>query len=686
MEGIMNIKFAICLFLSLVFISALSLFLIPSFALCATFCVSDATELQTALTTAESNGEDNTIKIVQGTYNGNFTYASTEGYGLTVEGGYTQDCASRTIDLANTILDGGGTDTVLALVSQGAATFSMEGLTFQKGNASTVDDGGGLYARTDGSVTLTDNTFTRNTASQYGGGAYVTAPNTVPLSNNTFVGNTAKSGGGIYVRANAEPPPTLTTTLTNNIFTGNTATSGNGGGTCVGNNATLTNNTFTGNTATDWEFRAYGGGVYAGGSATLTNNTFTSNRITATSLANGAYGGGVYAGSSTTLTNNTFTGNTASCQSTRWGCNSYGGGAYTNRYCNLTNNTFTENTADDGGGVYVYILWRYPSTLTNNVFTDNIANISGGGLYVRTEDDVTLTNNILTGNTATTGSGGGAYASSIYSHNSVLTNNIFGGNTANTNGGGFYISSGGNVTITNNTSTSNATEGEGGGVWLFLSDSDQRGNLYNNIIWNNTAPEGADLYIDNTGDDPFLPATVNIFNNDFDQGASGTYITEPFTIDASNLDNADPLFIGSGDYHLTALSPCINTGDNDAPDLPSTDKDGNPRIMGGTVDMGAYEYQTVAYVNEDDDTCGGKTPCYTSIQEAVEAATDGTIIKVVQGNYGEDVTLTTNKTLILHGGYDSTFETQSLSTTVKGSMLIKNGKVKVRNVFVHFQQ
>jgi len=68
----------------ILFISVLTLLSIPTFSLGATFCVSNASDLQTALTTAASNGEDDTIKIVQGTYNGNFTYASTEAYSLTV--------------------------------------------------------------------------------------------------------------------------------------------------------------------------------------------------------------------------------------------------------------------------------------------------------------------------------------------------------------------------------------------------------------------------------------------------------------------------------------------------------------------------------------------------------------------------------------------------------------------------
>ena len=50
-----------------------------------------------------------------------------------------------------------------------------------------------------------------------------------------------------------------------------------------------------------------------------------------------------------------------------------------------------------------------------------------------------------------------------------------------------------------------------------------------------------------------------------------------------------------GDLHLQPASPVINLGDNAAvPAGVATDLDGNPRILFGQVDMGAYEATATA--------------------------------------------------------------------------------------------
>ena len=64
-----------------------------------------------------------------------------------------------------------------------------------------------------------------------------------------------------------------------------------------------------------------------------------------------------------------------------------------------------------------------------------------------------------------------------------------------------------------------------------------------------------------------------------------------------------PGFVSAEDHHLTEESPCVDAGDNNVPDLPSTDFDGFERIQDGNhdaqiiVDAGAYELEgpTQAY-------------------------------------------------------------------------------------------
>jgi hypothetical protein len=95
--------------------------------------------------------------------------------------------------------------------------------------------------------------------------------------------------------------------------------------------------------------------------------------------------------------------------------------------------------------------------------------------------------------------------------------------------------------------------GSGGGTFFGLYTDVAKLNMYNNIIWDNTALNGADIFI---GTD-FAPV-INVYNNDFDPAK----VSGPFTNEGGNI-NADPLFVdaANGDYHLRLNSPCIDAGD-----------------------------------------------------------------------------------------------------------------------------
>jgi len=69
-----------------------------------------------------------------------------------------------------------------------------------------------------------------------------------------------------------------------------------------------------------------------------------------------------------------------------------------------------------------------------------------------------------------------------------------------------------------------------------------------------------------------------------------------------NIDE-DPLFVGGEPYSYELLpgSPCIDAGTPDTTglNLPDTDLAGNPRVVNGRIDIGAYEWQGVGIEKPD---------------------------------------------------------------------------------------
>lgn len=52
--------------------------------------------------------------------------------------------------------------------------------------------------------------------------------------------------------------------------------------------------------------------------------------------------------------------------------------------------------------------------------------------------------------------------------------------------------------------------------------------------------------------------------------------------------------------------------------------------------------QTIRYVNRTDATCGGRSPCYTTIQAAIDAASSRDTIRIQAGTYSEQLQIQKN--------------------------------------------
>jgi hypothetical protein len=340
---------------------------------------------------------------------------------------------------------------------------------------------------------------------------------------------------------------------------GVTTIDGGGGGSVVtasnvGSGAKLDGFTITHGSAEN------GGGMdNYNSSPTVTNCTFSDN--SATSL-----GGGMYndSGSSPTVTNCTFSGNSAS----------WGGGMYNNANSSptVTNCTFSGNSASGGGGMDNNA--NSSPTVTNCTFSGNSVYNGGGGMY-NNGSSPTVSNCTFSGNSASYDGGGGMQ--NTYSSPTVTNCIFFGNSVTHYGGGGMYNYYGSKPTVTNCTFSGNSAVC-GGGMAYYYEFYNFWPTVTNCILWGNT---GGEIYNYNSWSVPVVTYC------DVQGGYSG----------ASNID-ADPIFVNpsADDYHLQTGSPCIDAGDNAAPSLPSTDFDGDSRIIDGngdltdTVDMGADEY------------------------------------------------------------------------------------------------
>ncbi len=377
-------------------------------------------------------------------------------------------------------------------------------------------------------------------------------------------GSTIIDGGD-----NGSPVVTFPASGASSVLDGFTITNGHktdpgaggGGIDILQNSPTITNCIISDNSS-----KSGGGGIYCNNaSPTITDCSFSGN--SASLIPGIGPGGGMYnVNSSPTVTDCTFEGNDASGK---------GGGMYNGSGSpTVTNCSFSGNSAASGGGMYNI---SSSPTVINCTFSGNTAtNNRGGGMHNDNSSPTVSKCSFLNNNAVNyPGSGMSNYSSS----SPIVTNCLFYKNRPYTIGGS-AMSNEGNSSPTVTNCTFFATDDKA------IYNVNSSPTLTNCIVWG------------------------WILDMIWDEGTSSSVVTYTNVpsggfpmVGAGNIYDKDPLFVdeANGDLHLQVSSPCIDAGDNDAPELPATDLDGDDRKIDGPVpdtgngtapivDMGADEF------------------------------------------------------------------------------------------------
>ncbi len=268
-----------------------------------------------------------------------------------------------------------------------------------------------------------------------------------------------------------------------------------------------------------------------------------------------------------------------------------------NQGCLVEDCIIRNNSSSRGGGIYGR---GFETTIRNCLIENNYALGDGGGIYLE-ENGVVENCRIL--NNRCDSSGGGIYCNRT---ETVIKNCIIAFNTASNAGGinAIYETKISNSVIAYNTATN---------YWGGINNDYKCVELAHSIIWKNSDSGGSGLSAqlsntetDGNGDDDHRM----IYNCCISDGIPGDGNIPAMNEDNDNIDD-DPMFVREpddggdgwgngnddyGDFHLQPGSPCIEAGIKISPFSGDVDMDGQPRLAGKFVDIGADEYQFLARV------------------------------------------------------------------------------------------